>query len=227
MLVLSAVVLLGTYTFLPSLLEGFVARDLQAGLAQRPEVDLASDPPPSMLLGKFEEGRVTLTDPAPVGDVRLEEVTVDLEPFDLDVLESLRRGRVESEEPLSGRLRAELSEEEVARIAASSGVVAPVRSVRLEEGYLVIDSEVEVSGVRIPVGVEGDLGLRDGELRFEPRRLEVFGESVPNSLAQGLLRGTTFAYPIGELPFGAEISGVEVREGRLVLAGEVESLPTG
>jgi hypothetical protein len=105
--------------------------------------------------------------------------------------------------------------------------VAPVRSVRLEEGYLVVDSEVEVSGVRIPVGVKGDLDLRDGELRFEPRRLEVFGEPVPNSLAGELLRGTNFAYPIGKLPFEAEISGVEVREGRLMLTGEVESLPVG
>jgi len=38
-----------------------------------------------MLLGKFEEGRITFTT-TELGGVRPEGVTVDLEPFDLDVL---------------------------------------------------------------------------------------------------------------------------------------------
>ena len=55
---LCAVALIGTYTFLPPLLENLVVRDLRnsLGLVVRPEVDLVSDPPPNMLLGSFEEG---------------------------------------------------------------------------------------------------------------------------------------------------------------------------
>ena len=70
-LLLCALALISTYTFLPPLLEKLVARDLQGrlGLAARPEVDLTSDSLPNMLLSRFEEGRVTNTNPE-LGSVR-------------------------------------------------------------------------------------------------------------------------------------------------------------
>lgn len=213
---------------LPSLLEGLVARNLRdgLGLVEAPEVNLVSDPAPSALLGKFEEGEITLTSPELDG-VRPDEVTINLESFDLDVRGSVASGRIESEEPLSGTLRAELSEEEVARLANSSdNLAAPVRGVRLEEGYLVVGSEVEALGARVPVGVEGEAALRDGELLFEPRRLEALGGDVPERLTRGLLEGVDFAYPI-DLPFEGEVSGVEIHEERLVLTGEVSDLSAG
>lgn len=186
-----------------------------------------SDPAPSVLLGEFEEGEVTLTNPE-LGGVRPDEVTVDLEPFDLDVLGSVASGRIESERPLSGALRVELSEEEITRLAAfSETLAAPVSGVRLEEGFLVVGFEVEALGARIPAGVEGEIVLRDGgELSFEPSRLEVLGEPLPERLTGRLLEGVDFAYPV-ELPFEGEISGVEVREDRLVLTGEARDLPVG
>ena len=186
-----------------------------------------SDPAPSVFLGEFEGGEIALTDPE-LGGVRPDEVTVDLEPFDLDVPGSVASGRIESDGPLSGTLRVELSEEEVARLAAASDTLAaPVRDMRLEEGYLVVGFEVEALGARIPVGAEGEVLLRDGgALRFEPRRLEVLGEPLPERLTRRLLEGVDFAYPI-ELPFEGEISGVEMREDRLVLTGEARDLPVG
>lgn len=222
-LLLCAVVLISTYTFLPPLLANLVARDLQnrLGLSERPEVDLTSDPPPNVLLGRFEEGRVTITNPE-LGGVRPDKATVDLRPFDLDMLGSLASGRIRGEGSLSGALRVELSEEEVARLASSSAPGVRVTGVELGEGYLAVGSEVEVLGARVPVRVEGDFDLRDGELRFEPSRLEVLGVPVPRQFTQDLLRGASFAYPI-EIPFG-EVSGVELREDRLVLTVEVEDL---
>lgn len=225
-LFLCAVVLVGVYTFVPLLLEGLVAWNLQSrlGLAETPEVNLVSDPAPSVLLGRFEEGEVTLVDPE-FGGVRPDEVTIDLEPFDLDMSGSAASGRIESEEPLSGALRVELSEREVSRLAAfSETLAAPVRDVRLEEGYLVVGFEAEALGVRVPVGVEGEVILQDGgELRFEARRLDVLGEPLPEQLTRKLLEGVEFAYPV-ELPFEGELTGVEVHENRLVLGGEVNDL---
>ncbi|CAA9426202.1 MAG: hypothetical protein AVDCRST_MAG80-246 [uncultured Rubrobacteraceae bacterium] len=195
-------------------------------MAEAPEVSLVSDPAPSVLLGRFEEGKIILANPELDG-VRPEEVTIDLEPFELDVPASVASGRVESEGPLSGMLRAELSEEEVARLANSSDdLAAPVSGVRLEEGYLVVGSEVEALGARVPAGVEGDLALRDGDLLFDPRRLKVLGRDVPEPLTRRLLEDADFAYPI-ELPFEGEVSGVEVHEERLVLIGEVRDLAVG
>ena len=222
-LLLCAVVLISTYTFLPPLLENLVARDLQnrLGLSERPEVVLTSNPPPNVLLGRFEEGRVTITNPE-LGGVRPDKATVDLRPFDLDMLGSLASGRIRGEGPLSGALRVELSEEEVASLASSSAPSVRVTGVELGEGYLAVGSEVEILGARVPVRVEGDFDLRDGELRFEPSRLEALGAAVPRQFTQDMLRGASFAYPI-EIPFG-EVSGVELREDRLVLTGEVEDL---
>jgi hypothetical protein len=190
-------------------------------------VKLVSDPAPSVLLGRFEDGEITLTNPE-LGYVRPDEVKIYLEPFDLDVPASVAGGRIESKEPLSGMLRVELSEEEVARLAAfSETLAAPVRGVRLEEGYIVVGFEVEALGTRVPVGVEGDIVLRDGgELGFEANRLEVLGEPLPERLTRRLLEGVDFAYPI-ELPFEGEVSEVAIHEKRLVLTGEVSVLSAG
>lgn len=233
MLLICVLIIIGVYTFLPPFVESLFARSLQAGLglADAPEVSLVSDPAPNVLFGKFEEGEVILTSPE-LGDVNPNEVTVDLDPFDLDVLGSLVSGEIESESPLSGRLRMDLSEEEVARLASSSGasgtsVATPVKNVRLEEGYVVVGSEFGALGARIPFGVQGEIFLRDGDLVFQPRRLEALGEPVPDRLARGLLGEAGFAYPIDELPFEGEISGVQVHEGHLVLTGEVRDLPVG
>lgn len=185
---------------------------------------LVSDPAPGVLWGRFEDGEVTLTNPE-LGYVRPDEVKIYLEPFDLDVPASVAGGRIESKEPLSGMLRVELSEEEVARLAAfSETLAAPVRGVRLEEGYIVVGFEVEALGTRVPVGVEGDIVLRNGgELGFEANRLEVLGEPLPERLTRRLLEGVDFAYPI-ELPFEGEVSEVAIHEERLVLTGEVSVL---
>lgn len=215
------------------LLESYVSRSIQGemGLAEAPEVKLRSDPPSNALRGRFEDGRVTLTDPELAGGVRPDQVMVDLEPFELDVLGSVAGTRLRSEGPLSGTLRAELSEEEVARIAASgtSGTSAmPVRGVEIEEGYIVVESEAEILGARVPFGLEGELSLQDGELlRFEPSRLEVFGEPLSKRLTQRLLGEAEFTYPVGGLPFEGEISGIELHEDVLVLTGGVEDLPVG
>jgi hypothetical protein len=189
-------------------------------------VNLVSDPAPSVLLGRFEEGEITLTNPK-LGSVRPNDVKIYLKPFDIDVRGSLASGRIESGRPLSGAFRAELSEAEVARLANSSdNLAAPVGGVQLEEGYLVIGFEVEAPGARVPVGVEGEVALRDDELLFEPRRLDVLGGDVPERLTRGLLEGMDFAYPM-ELPFEGEVSGVEIQEDRLVLTGEVRDLFVG
>ncbi len=125
-------------------------------------------------------------------------------------------------------LRVELCEREVTRLAAFSETLAtPVREVRLEEGYVVVGFEVEALGTRVPVGVEGDLFLRDGgELGFEADRLEMLGEPLPERLTRRLLEGVDFAYPI-KLPFEGELWEVDAHKDRLVLTGKVSNLSAG
>ncbi|MDP8950053.1 MAG: DUF2993 domain-containing protein [Actinomycetota bacterium] len=220
-----AVVLVGTYTFLPPLVGWMVARNVQEGLGleERPRVELESDPPPEMLAGKFSGGQLSLgsTD---LGGVRAERVVVDLDPFDVDLLRSVVGGALRSEEPLSGTLRAEVSEGEISRLAKAD---VPVRGVELEEGRVLVRSEASVLDVEVPVSVQGSLALRGETLVFEPWRLAAFGVPVSERITEQLFARTEFAYPLGELPYGVKITGVEVAEDRLVLFGEMERIPIG
>lgn len=119
-----------------------------------------------------------------------------------------------------------MPEEEIAKIV-SSATAAPVTDVELEEGYLIVGSEVEILGARLPVRVEGRMVLQDGVLRFEPGRVEALGEPVPQQLARGLLGSTELVYPTDGLLFGGEVSGVEVHDSRLVLTGGWRIFPSG
>jgi hypothetical protein len=216
---LSVIVLVGTYTFLPLLVEKMVARNVQGGmgLRERPEVELQSDPAPAILAGKFSGGRISLGD-ADLGEVQVRRVVVNLDPFNLNMAECVIAGALRSEEPLSGTLRAEISEVEISRFAKA-------QDIELKEGRVLVISEAQVLGFDVPVFFQGSLVLRDGALSFEPRRVWALGTPVPEELREQLLARGDFSYPLHELPYGAEITGVEVSENRLILSGEVERIP--
>ena len=80
------VFLIGPYTFLPSLLEYGVARDVKArlGAEEQPDVELKSDPPLRMLAGEFSGGRIVMKN-TELGNVTAKKTRIDLEPFDVNV----------------------------------------------------------------------------------------------------------------------------------------------
>ena len=227
-LLVGAVLVVGTYTVLPPLVEGYVARNLQEslGLPETPEVDLTSDPAPLMLLGEFADGRVSLP-PSVAGNVRPEEVAIDLDPFDVDVTASVSDGALRTEAQVTGGLRVELSEAEVNRIATSQVSSFPITGVDLRQGSVFVGSEVDVFGFPVPVGVEGGVEVADGSLIFVPGRVEAFGTTVPEDVSAALLEGTSFVYPLGEQFGGSVITGAELLEDRVVLTGELGELPVG
>ncbi len=222
-----AVLVIGPYTFLPSVLEYAVARDVQSrlGLEKAPRVKLESDPALEMLAGKFSGGDIVLRD-AGLGGVRTESATIDLDPFDVDVLKSLGRGSIVAREPLSGGLRVEVPEAEVARLVKERAD-AEIRGADIAEEGMEVRAEAAFLGASFPVSATGDLGLSGESFVFEPRNLEVAGMPVPQELADAVLAGTRFDYPIKGLPYGSRISGVETVEGKLVLTGRVPHIPLG
>jgi LmeA-like phospholipid-binding len=222
-----AVLVIGPYTFLPSILEYAVARDVQSrlGLEKRPEVKLQSDPPLEMLSGKFTGGDILLKD-AGLGGVRTENAVIDLDPFDVDVLESLSKGSVVASEPLSGGLRVEVPEAEVARLVGESTDV-PAKGVTVEATGMEIRSDATFFGTSFPVSATGDLRLAGERFVFEPRDLEAAGMAVPQRLADVVLEGSRFDYPIKGLPYDSRITGVDTAEGKLVLTGRVPRIPLG
>jgi len=226
-LLAGAIALIGAYTFLPSIMEAAVARDVRddLGLTETPDVRLESDPQPAMLTGEFSDGLVRIRD-ARLGGVRAASVTVDLEAFDVDISRSVSRSEFVGDGPLSGRLRVTVVEQEIARLASENADV-PVSSIELERGRMVALSSVQVLGIEVPVSVAGSLDLRDGSLVFEPESLEAAGVPVPGELSDQLLSGTGFAYPLEGLPDGVTLTGAEVEEGRLVFTGGVKDIPLG
>lgn len=222
-----AVLVVGPYTFLPSVLEYAVARDVQSrlGLEKTPGVELRSDPPLRMLTGKFSGGSIRLKD-AGLGGVRTETATIDLDPFDVDVLDSLGRGSIVAREPLSGGLLVEVPEAEVSRLVRA-GADVPIRSVDITEGGMEVRSEATVFGTAFPVSATGDLGLSGESFVFEPQNLTAAGTTVPQELADLVLADTRLDYPIKGLPYGGRITGVETAEGHLVLTGRVPKIPLG
>ena len=221
------VFLIGPYTFLPSLLEYGVARDVKTrlGVEKQPEVELRSDPPLSMLRGEFAGGRIVMSN-AELGGVRAERASIELDPFDINVWATMKNGRVIDREPLSGDLRVEISEDEILRLAEARSEM-PVSGVDVKQGGVVVGSEASALGSQFPVDVEGDLVVRDGDLVFEPQGLEAAGVPVPDDLADELLAGAVFEYPLDRLPYQTRVTGVETEEGRLVLDGRVPSIPLG
>ncbi len=228
LLLLAAMLLVGSYTFLPPLLGNLFGQSIKNGLGLRaaPEVDLRSEPPPRIFAGEFAEGQVVLND-GDFGGVRPQRVTIDLDPFELDVLGSVRGGQLASEEPLSGTLRMEVDEDEVARIARESTEDISIEGVELEKDRVTVESGAEVLGVDVPVAVRGGLEVRGQSLVFEPRRVSAFGISVPDRISERLLAQADFQYLLDDLPYDARISQVEVENGHLVLFGELRRIPLG
>jgi hypothetical protein len=221
------VFLIGPYTFLPSLLEYAVARDVKTrlGIEKQPNVELKSDPQLRMLAGEFSGGRIVMKN-TDLGNVTATRARIDLDPFDIDVWTTIRKGRVVDTNPLSGDVRVDVPEREVSRLA-KAGSEIPIKDVNVHQDGVVVGSEVSVLGTRFPASIEGDPGLRDGELIFEPQGLTAAGVQVPDELADRLLAGTSFEYPLDRLPYQTTITSVEAEEGRIILSGRVPSVPLG
>jgi len=221
------VFLIGPYTFLPSLLEYAVARNVKArlGIERQPDVELKSDPPLRMLAGEFSGGRIVMKN-TDLGNVTATRTRIDLDPFDIDVWATIRKGHVVDRDPLSGDVRVDVPEGEVSRLA-KAGSEIPIQDVDVQEDGVVVRSEVSVLGTGFPVSIEGDPGLRDGELIFEPQGLTAPRVQVPDELADRLLAGTSFEYPLDRLPYQTRITGVDPEDGRIILSGRVPSIPLG
>ena len=210
---------LAPYTVLPALLESVVARAFQSqlGLEHQPEVEVESAPAPMMYAGSFSKALVS-AEGVGVRGVKTKKVVMELDPFDLNIMESATSGKVSTEQPLSGKLDVELSEDNVSRLAqVGSGV--PVQGVELEDGQVVLTM---ASGLGAPVTVRGRLLLQNGLLVFEPQQVE---QSPGLVSTEQVLALTRFSYPAGMLPYGGKITGVEVRKDSLTLSGEIKKIP--
>jgi len=178
-----------------------------------------------MLKGEFSGGRIAMRN-VDLGGVRAERASIDLDPFDIDVWDTMKNGRVVDREPLSGTLRIEVSEDEVARLVEKDSP-KPVTSVDVKKDGVFIGSEARILGADVPVSVHGDLSVRDDALVYKPQGLEAAGVPVSDELADRLIDDAEFEYPLDRLPYQTRITSVETESGHIVLDGRVPSIPLG
>jgi hypothetical protein len=225
-LLLVLLVVLAPFTVLPALLESVVARAFQSQLEleNTPEVEIESSPAPMMYVGSFSKAIVSV-EGVDLGGVKTTRIVMDLDPFDLNILESVTSGKVSTEQPLSGTLHVELSEASALRLA-QAGSTVPVQDIQFEDDQVVLSLAL---GFGTPTAVRGRLYLQDELLVFEPQRVE---ETPGLVTPEQVLAVTGFAYPTSGLrfaksglPFGVRASGVEVQKDRVIFSGEVQNIP--
>lgn len=215
------------YFVLPTVLQNLVAQDVQdrLGLAERPGVELNSDPQWKMLQGEFSGGRISIGE-TDLGGVHAKSAGIDLDPFTMNWAETLKNRMPVSPEPVAGRARLEVSEGEVSRLAKENADV-PVNGVELRADGVTVNSEASVLGATFPVEVDGGIGVEGNNLVFQPGTARAAGMVVPGYLVDSLLAGTAFRYPVGGLPYQATISDARTIEGAVVLTGNVSGIELG
>ena len=146
-LLVLVLVVLAPYTILPPLLESIVARTVQdrIGLANPPEVELASNPPLGMYAGSFSEARIAVRG-YQVGGVKTEYIALELDPFNLNLLQSATTGTVSTAQPLSGSLHVKLSDATALRLS-QVGIQPPPPSIELSQ-----DQILAILSGQIPMG---------------------------------------------------------------------------
>ena len=220
-LLVLVLIVLAPYTFLPPLLGSVLASTLQnqLGLESVPEVDLESDPAPMMYAGSLSKALVS-AEGVKLRGIKVQKVIMDLDPFNVNLVESATSGALSTKQPLSGKLSVELSEENTSRLAQLVSAV-PVQDVELEEDEVVLSMSL---GFGSPTTVRGRLFLQSGSLIFESQQIEGAPAFAPT---EQLLALTRFEYPVSGLMYGARVSSVDVRKDRLILSGEIQKIPLG
>jgi LmeA-like phospholipid-binding len=212
-------VVLAPYTVLPALLESVVAGAFQnqLGLEQTPEVEIESSPAPLMYAGSFSKALISVRGLELAG-VKTEKAVMELDPFDVNILESVTGGMLSTAQPLSGTLHLYLSEDSALRLAQGRTPV-PVQDIQLEENEVVLTLALGFGSV---VSVRGRPLLQNGTVIFQPQKVEAAPAGVTPAQVLAL---TTFSYPVGGLPYGAKVSGLQVRKDHVILSGRLENIP--
>jgi hypothetical protein len=146
-LLVAVLIALAPYTILPAALESLIASTLQdrVGIAQTPEVELESSPPPMMYAGSFSKARIAVKE-YDLGGLPTEYVALELDPFNLNLLESVTSRTVSTAEPLSGRLQIKLTKAASLRLS-QAGLAGPPQNVELSQ-----DQILAILSGQVPMG---------------------------------------------------------------------------
>ena len=193
--ILSIVAGLFSYLVLPGMIESRLAESLQEsyGLQTEPEVEVSSDFPPELLLGRVDRIQVR-ADRIRREGLDLRNVRADLKGVDASV-PSFLRGSLKTKTQ-SGSLRAEVTAEAINQYLESHSDLGANGQANIDPQGLVYESSATLlPSVRLDVRVAGP-------------------QSIVVSRARA---GALTTVDLGELPFGARLQSVKPSTGKLTV----------
>ncbi len=207
--VLLLVVGLFSYLLLPGLIESRLATNLQEryGLEKEPVVEVSSDFPLELLLGRIDRIEVQIDQLTREG-ILLRDLRIDLKDVDVSV-PSLLQGDLERE-IRSGSLRAEVSEESINDYLRENDLGLEYGEINVLPQDVVYQISEALFG--LPASVSLDLRA-SGPRTIEviPQEATVGGYELPSFFTRPLASGGR-TLTLSELPLGAELVSVEPSE---------------
>jgi len=184
----------------------------EAGLAAEPEVSIGGFPfLTQALAGRYDEVTVRATD-VTAGEVRVSGFEAVLTGVDVPLRDALS-GSVTSV-PVSGvSARALLAYDELTRRSGDRQLtVAPAG-----EGRVRVTGRVEVLGQTLSAVAVSRVEVDGGDLLVTAESYEVGNEIADAVLTRALGNRLDLRVPVEGLPYGLEVTGIEVEEGGVVV----------
>jgi hypothetical protein len=135
-LLVAVIIVLAPYTFLPSTIESVISQTIQdrTGFARPPEVELESSPPIMMYAGSFSKVRI-LVRGYEISGVPTKYVALELDPLDINLLDSVTNRTLSTAQPLSGRMQVKLADATTLRLT-QAGFPLPPQNVELSHDQI-------------------------------------------------------------------------------------------
>ena len=215
-LAISALVLLVlaglfVYLLLPGIIESRLAASLREsyGLEEEPTVEVSSNFPPKLLLGRMDRIEVRMDSFVQEG-IRLRDVRVDLRDVDASVRGLLSGGNLERE-TRAVSLVATVPEGSINAYLRKNDLGLQGGEVDVRPRSVVYQSPDALFGLPASVGL--DLRVSDpSTIEVVPREAEVAGVALPAFLTRSLSSGGR-TLDLGELPLGTGLQSVETPAG--------------
>ncbi len=203
-----------SYLVLPGLIEARLATNLQEryGLEEKPEVEVSSEFPPELLLGRIDHIEVHIDRLRHEG-ILLREVRIDLEEVNLSML-SILQGDLEREIHAAS-LAAEVPEESINDYLRENDLGLEGGEIDVRPQGVVYRSSDAFFG--FSASVELDLRVA-GPYTVEviPQEATVGGFPLPSFLEEPLASGGR-TLTLSELPLNTELMSVEPERNTLVV----------
>ncbi len=201
-----ALVVAFSYTLVPGLIESRLATNLQEryGLEKKPEVEVSSDFPPELLVGRI--GRIeVLMDELTRQGIRLRDVRITLKDADVSVI-SLVRGDIEREIQTAS-LVAEAPEKSINDYLRENDLGLEDGKIDVSPQEVVYRMQDALSGASASVSLELKVA---GPYTIEvvPKKVRVEEIELPAFLTKRLTSGGR-TLKVSELPLGAKLTSVK------------------